>query len=306
MAAGKKIEIVKGSSDASPDSAVSAVRKLVEQDGVKVARRPALRRRGPRGQGLCQDPAERDLRQRHLGRAGHDAARSGAELLPLLDRRRAVDGRPRHLCLQRQGLQEGRHRRRGLFLPLHAGVRLHGRVLQGRRQGAVEVLGADRQQGLFLGHRRHPRRRRRDLCGARRRRRRQLPDPVPAGRRRGAADRRLDHRRPDRAGLQGQVRDVRDRHAVGRPDRRHQRHAGLEGLRRGLQEAARTPSRRRRCSRMATTSTRRRRCWRSTRSAATSPTAAPSCARRCRSCPSTRRPARCRSTRTATPSPTSS
>ena len=34
--AGKKIEIVKGSSDASPDSAVRAARKLVEQDGVKV------------------------------------------------------------------------------------------------------------------------------------------------------------------------------------------------------------------------------------------------------------------------------
>ena len=34
--AGKKIEIIKGSSDASPDSAVRAARKLVEQDGVKV------------------------------------------------------------------------------------------------------------------------------------------------------------------------------------------------------------------------------------------------------------------------------
>ena len=33
---GKKIEIVKASSDGSPDSAVRAVRKLVEQDGVKV------------------------------------------------------------------------------------------------------------------------------------------------------------------------------------------------------------------------------------------------------------------------------
>lgn len=33
--AGKKIEIVKGSSDGTPDSAVRAVRKLVEQDGVK-------------------------------------------------------------------------------------------------------------------------------------------------------------------------------------------------------------------------------------------------------------------------------
>jgi len=36
MVAGKKIEIVKGSSDATPDKAVNAARKLVEQDGVKV------------------------------------------------------------------------------------------------------------------------------------------------------------------------------------------------------------------------------------------------------------------------------
>ena len=70
-----------------------------------------------------------------------------------------------------QGLQEGRDRRRGLFVPLHPGVRLHGRVLQGRRPCAVEILGADRQQGLLIGHRRDPRRRRCDLCGARRRRR---------------------------------------------------------------------------------------------------------------------------------------
>src|ERR1700753_1503045 len=35
-AGGKKIEIVKGSSDASPDSAVKAARKLVEQDGVAI------------------------------------------------------------------------------------------------------------------------------------------------------------------------------------------------------------------------------------------------------------------------------
>jgi len=36
MAGGKKIEVVRGSSDASPDSAVRAARKLVEQDGVKI------------------------------------------------------------------------------------------------------------------------------------------------------------------------------------------------------------------------------------------------------------------------------
>ena len=36
MAGGMKIEIVKGSSDASPDSAVKAAKKLVEQDGVQI------------------------------------------------------------------------------------------------------------------------------------------------------------------------------------------------------------------------------------------------------------------------------
>jgi branched-chain amino acid transport system substrate-binding protein len=36
MAGGKKIELITGSSDASPDSAVRAVRKLVEQDGVQL------------------------------------------------------------------------------------------------------------------------------------------------------------------------------------------------------------------------------------------------------------------------------
>ena len=35
-AGGKKLEIIKGSSDASPDSAVKAARKLVEQDGVQI------------------------------------------------------------------------------------------------------------------------------------------------------------------------------------------------------------------------------------------------------------------------------
>src|SRR5258708_23282863 len=39
-AGGKKIEVIKGSSDASPDSAVKAARKPVEQDGVKILVRP--------------------------------------------------------------------------------------------------------------------------------------------------------------------------------------------------------------------------------------------------------------------------
>jgi branched-chain amino acid transport system substrate-binding protein len=36
MAGGRKIEMIQGSSDASPDSAIEAARKLVEQDGVSI------------------------------------------------------------------------------------------------------------------------------------------------------------------------------------------------------------------------------------------------------------------------------
>ncbi len=45
--------------------------------------RPALGRRGPGGQGLCQDAAQRDFRQRHIGGAGHHNQGSGTQLLPL-------------------------------------------------------------------------------------------------------------------------------------------------------------------------------------------------------------------------------
>ena len=75
-AGGKKIEVIKGSSDASPDSAVKAARKLVEQDGVQDPDRAAVGRRRSRGQGLREDPAERHLHQWHIGRAGHHVARS--------------------------------------------------------------------------------------------------------------------------------------------------------------------------------------------------------------------------------------
>ena len=95
--------------------------------------RSVVGRRRPGDEGLRQDQAGRDLRQRHVGRAGYDVARSGAELLPLLHRRRAMDGGPRRLRLQRQALQERGDLGGRLFLSLHAGVRLHGAVLQGRR-----------------------------------------------------------------------------------------------------------------------------------------------------------------------------
>ena len=265
MAGGKKIEFVKVSSDATPDKAVNA-----DAQGRRAGQgadhdRPAVGRRGHRGQELRQDPAQHHLHQRLLGRAGDDAGRPGAELLPLQHRRRAVDGGPgRARALQ--GLQEDLPDRRGLRLPVLAGAGLHGQLLRQGRQGGRQGLGAAGHQGLRLGDRQDPEGRRRAGGGARRLGRGQLPHAVRAGRRRQADDRRLDHGRPDGAQLQGQAPRVAARHGVGRADGRLDRHAGVEEVRRRLQGAAsRTASRARRCSPTCTTSTPRRRSRRSMR-----------------------------------------
>src|SRR3546814_13117414 len=55
-AGGKKIELITGSSDASPDSAVRATRKLVEQDGVQVLIGPLS---GSEGLAVTDRSAER-------------------------------------------------------------------------------------------------------------------------------------------------------------------------------------------------------------------------------------------------------
>ena len=68
-AGGKKIELIKGSSNASPDSAVNAARKLVEQDKVQILDRAAVGRRGHRREELRQEPARRHLPQRLVRRA---------------------------------------------------------------------------------------------------------------------------------------------------------------------------------------------------------------------------------------------
>ena len=75
-----------------------------------------------------------------------------------------------------------------------------------------------------------------------------------AGWRQGAADRRLDHHRPDGADNEGQDSRGRNRNTVRRSDRRRQQKPGMEGLHRGVQEAAGCVSRHRRSSPTAITS----------------------------------------------------
>ena len=92
--AGRKIEIIKASSDAKPDVAVNATRKLVEQDKVDIMVGPLSGGEGIAVKDYSQDPAAGDLHQRRLGRAGHHAGQPQPQLLPLQHRRRAVDGGP--------------------------------------------------------------------------------------------------------------------------------------------------------------------------------------------------------------------
>ena len=168
MAGGKKIEWVVGSSDASPDSAIRAVRKLVEQDGVKIVVGPLSGDEGlavkdyaktqPNVTFVNGTSAAQDTTLRNPAPNFFRFTTDGAQWMAGLGT----------YAYQKKGYKKGRHRRRGLLLPLHAGLRLHGRVLQGGRPCPVEVLGADRQQGLFLGDRRHSRRRRCRLCRPRR------------------------------------------------------------------------------------------------------------------------------------------
>ena len=106
MAGGKKIEFVKVSSDATPDKAVAATRKAVEQDKVQIMIGPLSGDEGIAVKNYAKTQARHHLHQRLVGRAGDDAERPGAELLPLQHRRRAVDGGPGR-ARARQGLQEG-------------------------------------------------------------------------------------------------------------------------------------------------------------------------------------------------------
>jgi len=67
----KEIELVIGATDASPDSAVRAARKLVEQDQVDVVIGPLSGSEGIAIRRLRQDPARHDLHQWRLRRSGN-------------------------------------------------------------------------------------------------------------------------------------------------------------------------------------------------------------------------------------------
>ena len=99
MVAGKKIQVIQGSSDASPDSAVKAARKLVEQDGVSILIGPLSGDEGLGRQRLCQNQTQCDLYQWLIRRPRHHLARSRCQFLSLFNRGGAMDVGTRRLRL---------------------------------------------------------------------------------------------------------------------------------------------------------------------------------------------------------------
>ena len=71
-AGGREIEIIIASTDASPDSAVRAARKVVEQDGVDIVIGPLSGSEGIAIRRLCQDTTGYHLSERVVGCSGND------------------------------------------------------------------------------------------------------------------------------------------------------------------------------------------------------------------------------------------
>ncbi len=94
MAGGKKIELIKGSSNATPDTAVNAARKLVEQDKVQIMIGPLSGDEGIAVKNYAKTQPDITFINGSSAAQATTLQRPGAQLLPLHHRRRAVDGGP--------------------------------------------------------------------------------------------------------------------------------------------------------------------------------------------------------------------
>ena len=196
MAGGKKIEIIKASSDAKPDVAVNATRKLVEQDKVEIMVGPLSGAEGIAVKDYSKTQPSITFINGSSGAQATTLVESVAELLPLQHRRRAVDGR----ASARHALDKG-YKKMMVIAEDYAfpysqvqGFMAEYCKLGGKvpHKAWVPLGGKDYSSVIA----KHPEGRRRAAGRARRRRRGELPEPVRAGRRRQADGRRLDHGRP--------------------------------------------------------------------------------------------------------------
>ncbi len=103
-AGGRDIETIVGSTDASPDSALRAAKKLVEQDKVDVLISPLSGAEGIAIRDYSKTQPQITVINAVVWRAGDDLCRSLAHILPLQHGRRAVACGARRLHLQHQAL----------------------------------------------------------------------------------------------------------------------------------------------------------------------------------------------------------
>ena len=150
--AGRKIEIIKASSDAKPDVAVNATRKLVEQDKVDIMVGPLSG-----GEGIAVKDYSKTQPQVTFINGG-----SGAQATTLVNPstnfyRFNTEGGQWMVGLGKAALDKGYKKvmviAEDYAFPYSAGAGLHGRVLPPRRQGAGQGLGAAGRQGLLVGDR---------------------------------------------------------------------------------------------------------------------------------------------------------
>ena len=241
--AGKEIETIVGSTDASPDSAVRAAKKLVEQDKVDILISPLSGAEGiairdysktqPQitvmnaGSGALEttygDPSAGVTPSPTFYRTNLDGAQWQAGLgdyaynVKHYKKIATVGEDYAFVYTQVMGLtveycKAGGQITKRLWVPL------------GTKDFASTIRGAAR-------------RRRRHLSRPRRRRRRELPQSIPAGRRPRPSARRLDHGRPDRAVVEGQGQGSADRHDRRQRHGRRRSEPEMAGVRQSLSAA---------------------------------------------------------------------
>ncbi len=201
--AGKKIELVKASSDAKPDVAVNSTRKLVEQDKVQIMVGPLSGSEGI---------AVKEYSKSQPGVTFINGG-SGAQATTLVNPspnffRFNTDGGQWMVGLGDYAYNTKKFKKMALVAEDYAFPysQVQGFMAEFCKAGGKvtsQGLGPAGRQGLFLGHRQAAPGCRRAAGGTGRLRCRELPQPVRAGRRRQANGRRLDHGRPDRTQLQG-------------------------------------------------------------------------------------------------------
>ena len=213
MAGGREIEVVIGATDASPDSAIRAARKVVEQDKVDIVIGPLS---GSEGIAI-KDYAKTQPQVTFINGI------SGAQETTFVDPapnffRFNMDG-----AQWSSGIAEYIYNEKGYRTIATIGedysfiyTQVFGLVLEFCGLGGVVTerlwvpLGT---KDFGVDHRRVARGRRRDLPRTRRWRRGELPQPVPPGRRRRGPGRRHHHGRPVRAFVEGSGQEGPDRYA---------------------------------------------------------------------------------------------